>query len=579
MMRLTHNRVTASRLLALGALLAALLASLMLAAGQARASTTFTVINTNDSGAGSLRQAIMDANATAGEDVINFNVTGTGVHTIAPATELPAISGPVTIDGYSQPGAEPNQKSVGSDAVLKIELSGASAKYANGLMIAGSNSTVRGLVINRWSNSGIQISGSGSTGNKVMGNYLGTDASGAQDLGNGGSGVDINAAPNNTVGGATAAARNVISGNLDGVGIYSAGVRVTGNYLGTDASGTKDLGNARNGVTIKGASNTVGGTTAGERNVISGNDDEGVHVNDPGATGNKISGNYIGTDATGTKDLGNAQDGVYIENLPDNTVGGTTAGERNVISGNGYDGVFILGPNATGNRVTGNYIGTDKNGAALLGNNDMGVKITNASSNTVGGTVAAARNVISGNDYGVVITNGPGYSAKDNRVLRNVISRNTETGVSVDAEGATGNRVLSNSIFANGGLGIAFYSNPFPTANDAGDEDTGANGLQNHPVLSSARKSATGTTTIKGSFNSTPDKTFQVQFFSNPEGTNEGKTLLGSESVSTNGTGNASIAFSTKKTIRLGQNITATATSTSTGDTSEFSAPRKVVSA
>jgi hypothetical protein len=522
MMRLIHNRrVTASKIVALGALLAALLASLMLAAGEARASTTFTVKNTNDSGAGSLRQAILDANATAGADVINFNVPGTGVHTIAPATELPAISDPVTIDGYSQPGAEPNQKTVGSDAVLKMELSGASAALgSDGLEISASNSTVRGLVINRWSNSGINISGSGSTGN-----------------------------------------------------------RVTGNYIGTDATGAQDLGNARNGVNIRGASNTVGGTTAGERNVISGNDDEGVHVNEVGATGNKISGNYIGTDASGTKDLGNAQDGVYIENLPDNTVGGTTAGERNVISGNGYDGVFISGPNATGNRVTGNYIGTDKKGAALLGNNDKGVKIANASSNTVGGTVAAARNVISGNDYGVVITNGAGYSAKDNRVLRNVISRNTETGVAIDSEGATGTRVLSNSVFANGLLGIAFYDNPVPTANDTGDADTGANGLQNHPVLSSARKSATGTTTVKGSFNSTPDRTFQVQFFSNPGGTDEGKTLLGSESVSTNGTGNASIAFSTKKAIRLGQNITATATSTSTGDTSEFSAPRKVVSA
>jgi hypothetical protein len=395
MMRLIHNRrVTASKIVALGALLAALLASLMLAAGEARASTTFTVKNTNDSGAGSLRQAILDANATAGADVINFNVPGTGVHTIAPATELPAISDPVTIDGYSQPGAEPNQKTVGSDAVLKMELSGASAALgSDGLEISASNSTVRGLVINRWSNSGINISGSGSTGN----------------------------------------------------------------------------------------------------------------------------------------------------------------------------------------RVTGNYLGTDKKGAALLGNNDKGVKIANASSNTVGGTVAAARNVISGNDYGVVITNGAGYSAKDNRVLRNVISRNTETGVAIDSEGATGTRVLSNSVFANGLLGIAFYDNPVPTANDTGDADTGANGLQNHPVLSSARKSATGTTTVKGSFNSTPDRTFQVQFFSNPGGTDEGKTLLGSESVSTNGTGNASIAFSTKKAIRLGQNITATATSTSTGDTSEFSAPRKVV--
>jgi hypothetical protein len=587
-----------------------------------------------------LRASIQETNATPGADTIDFDVPTTAVATISPASQLPTITEAVTIDGYSQQGAKPNTLAVGNDAVLKVELRGPGS--GSGLRIGAANSTVKGLAINGWGE-GVHISESGATGNKVVGNYVGTDASGAQVPGNyhgvyiieapnnvvGGAtaaerniisgndsqgvrieganatgnkvvgnyvGTDKNgtaplgntdfgvyvSAPNNTIGGTTVEARNVISGN-DSYGVAIEGVnagrnQVTGNYVGIDASGTKDLGNYY-GVSISTPYNAVGGATAGERNVVSGNDSQGVIVLGAGAKGNKVTGNYVGTDASGTKDLGNAQDGVYIENLPDNTVGGTTAGERNVISGNGYDGVFISGPNATGNRVTGNYIGTDKKGAALLGNNDKGVKIANASSNTVGGTVAAARNVISGNDYGVVITNGAGYSAKDNRVLRNVISRNTETGVAIDSEGATGTRVLSNSVFANGLLGIAFYDNPVPTANDTGDADTGANGLQNHPVLSSARKSATGTTTVKGSFNSTPDRTFQVQFFSNPGGTDEGKTLLGSESVSTNGTGNASIAFSTKKAIRLGQNITATATSTSTGDTSEFSAPRKVVSA
>jgi trimeric autotransporter adhesin len=160
--------------------------------------------------------------------------------------------------------------------------------------------------------------------------------------------------------------------------------------------------------------------------------------------------------------------------------------------------------------------------------------------------------------------------------MQNIISANEYAGVGLYGDTATGNRILSNSIFTNGDLGIDLNDDG-STANDPGDADTGANDLQNKPVLSSAKKSSTGTTTVKGNLNSTPGKTFNVQFFSNPEGTNEGKTFLGSASVTTNGTGNVSFSFSTKKTIRLGQNITATATNTSTGNTSEFSGPRKVV--
>jgi hypothetical protein len=267
----------------------------------------------------------------------------------------------------------------------------------------------------------------------------------------------------------------------------------------------------------------------------------------PGTTGNKVVGNFIGTDATGTQKLGNNY-GIHVYDGSNNTIGGTRAGERNVISGN-YDGVSIYGPNATGNKVAGNYIGTDKNGTADLDNADSGVYINVAPNNTVGGPTSAERNVISGNErIGVVVYGG----------------------------GATANRILSNSIFSNGLLGIDLKDDG-PTANDTGDTDTGPNGLQNKPVLSSAKKGATGTTTVKGNLNSTPGKTFQLQFYSNPEGTDEGKTLLGSKSVTTDGTGNVTLTFSTTKAIRLGQNITATATNASTGDTSEFSAPRKVV--
>ena len=487
MMKSTQNRVTASRILAVSMLVAALLAvSLLLAAKPSLASTTFVVTNTNDSGAGSLRRAILDANATTGADTINFNIPGTNVHTITPNTELPQITEAVTIDGYSQPGAQPNTKAVGSDAALRIELSGASAGSGTGLYIVAANSTVKGLVINRW-NMGISLGASNATGNRVVGNHIGTDATGKQKLENHFDGVYIGNASNNTIGGATPAERNVISGNyyygvhMDGV--TASGNKVVGNYLGTDASGTQDLGNRFAGVySYKGPDNTIGGATASERNVISANDNYGVLIYGTDATGNEVKGNYVGTDATGTKDLGNSFDGVYIGDAPGNTIGGATTAGRNVISGNNGNGIYITGSSATGNRL------------------------------------------------------------------------------------------LSNSIVSNSGQGIDLAGS---AANDPGDADVGANDLQNKPALTSATTSATSTT-VRGKINSTPNQTFKVQFFSNPSGTNEGKTFIGQRSVTTDGSGNVTFTYSPSGKVGLGQTITATATD-AFGNTSEFSAPRTVV--
>jgi len=664
----TPNRTKIDKLLAIAVLVAAIAVSLMLEARPAYASTTFTVTNTNDSGPGSLRQAILDANDTSGADVIEFDIPGGDVHTISPTSALPTVTGPVTINGYSQPGAEPNGKAVGNDAVLKIQLGGANAGTADGLRIGASNSTVKGLVINFW-DTGIRIGGSAATGNRVAGNFIGTDASGTQDLGNS-RGVYVAGSPNNTIGGATAAERNVISGN-EGEGVNvdgSGGNKVTGNYIGTDATGTKDLGNAQSGVVLDNApDNVVGGMTAGERNVISGNgstgvvisgrggnrvmgnyigtarngttplgnDDQGVFIgsspnntvggssagarnvisaNDDGvlifnASGNRVLGNYVGTDASGTQDVGNAADGVILSDASSTIIGGVTAGERNVISGNASDGVYVYGTG--GNEIVGNYIGTNASGTRAVRNGGIGVNIDRAPDNVVGGTTTGERNVVSGNFVGVLVE---GAAATGNKVVgnfvgtdkngtaplgnyhgvlisgasgntiggmaagsRNVISASQLYGVGVFGDTATGNRILSNSIFSNVELGIDLLDggNRGRTDNDPGDIDTGPNGLQNFPVLSSAKKGATGTTTIRGTLDSTPNKAFTVQFFSNPEGGDEGKTLLGSATVETNGTGVASFAFSTKKTIRLGQNVTATATGAE--GTSEFSGPKKVV--
>jgi trimeric autotransporter adhesin len=551
-----------------------------------------------------LRASIQETNATPGADTIDFDVPTTAVATISPASQLPTITEAVTIDGYSQQGAKPNTLAVGNDAVLKVELRGPGS--GSGLRIGAANSTVKGLAINGWGE-GVHISESGATGNKVVGNYVGTDASGAQVPGNY-HGVYIIEAPNNVVGGATAAERNIISGNdSQGVRIEGAnatGNKVVGNYVGTDKNGTAPLGNTDFGVHVSAPNNTIGGTTVEARNVISGNDSYGVAIEGVNAGRNQVAGNYVGIDASGTKDLGNYY-GVSIS-TPYNAVGGATAGERNVVSGNDSQGVIVLGAGAKGNKVTGNYVGTDASGTKDLGNSQDGVFIS-APNNIVGGATVGERNVISANDaYGVGIYGSTGGNkvmgnyvgadasgaqdlgnsldgvridnASNNTVggttagARNVISGNGGDGVLVSGANTTGNRVLSNSVSSNDGLGIDLLGGTEDaagvTANDPKDPDTGPNGLQNFPVVTSVGKIA-----IKGTLSSRPGTTYTVQLFSNPAGTDEGKTLVGQASVTTDGSGNASFSVKPSSEVAKGQNVTATATDPE-GNTSEFSAPK-----
>jgi CSLREA domain-containing protein len=259
---------------------AVVIAVLAMVAGPASASATFTVNSTADTGDATpdgscddgsgdctLRAAIQEANAAAngigGPDTIGFDIPGTGVQKIAPGSALPDIQDPVLIDGYTQPGASENTLAQGNDANLLIELDGTNAgSSVNGLVLDTSNSTVRGLVINRFSRNGIVIR-SNRSGNEVEGNFIGTDATGKADLGNSRSGVYVEA-PNNTIGGTSAGAGNVVSGNRSGVVLFSSDSKVQGNYLGTDATGQEALGNSSNGVMVQSApNNTIGDTSAG----------------------------------------------------------------------------------------------------------------------------------------------------------------------------------------------------------------------------------------------------------------------------------------------------------------------------
>ena len=564
---------------------------------------TFTVTITNDSGSGSFRQAIMDANVHTGYDTIAFSI-GSGVQTIMPLSALPTITDPVCIDGTTQPGF------TGSPV---IELNGNNAGGGHGLEVTAGNSTIRGLVINRFGNSGIVLQANG--GNHVEGNYIGTSVSGTIGMGNGNNGVAILNAVGNIIGGVATASRNVISDN-DGNGVIisgggATGNRVVGNYIGTDATGTAQLGNLSDGVFINGASNNIiGGVEAGAGNVISGNGVTSVNANSDGIDigggfANIVQGNFIGTSHTGTSVIPNSGTGVHIVNSPNNIIGGITHGSGNMISGNRQHGIRIWQGGATGNIVQGNFIGTDTTGTLALGNLVNGVLLS-APNNAIGGTTSGTRNIISGNEgFGIQIDE---FFAVGNVIRGNLVGTqidgasplgNGSYGVYVSTmasnnfigdtisnagntiafnnggvflQSGTGNRIRANRIFSNVGLGIDLGIDGV-TQNDSADSDIGPNNLQNYPVITSAT-SDSSSITIQGTLHSTRNAPFKLEFFQNlvcdPPGFGEGQTFIGVTTVVTSSLFNVNFAVTFPQSVPPGRFITATATD-SAGNTSEFS--------
>jgi photosystem II stability/assembly factor-like uncharacterized protein len=356
----------------------------------------FVVTNTNDAGAGSLRQAVTDANATPGRDRITFNIPGAGVHTITLNTPLPNIVEPVSIDGATQPGfAGPPLVELNGGNILS-STSGGFFGAGSGLIITAGDSVVRGLVINRFVGSGILLRTGG--GNRIEGNIIGLDPTGAVKRSNGGDGITVQGSSSNIIGGASPAQRNIISGNsANGVSISGSGNQIKGNYIGTDASGTQTFTNLGSGngwgVVLNNFSgqtgNVVGGVEPGSRNIISGNQAGGV---DASAAGSVVQGNYIGTDAIGAGKLPN---GVGVKASGANVVvGGTTPEARNVISGNGVGVRFELIFINSSVTFKGNYVGTDPTGAFAVGN---GAGVSSSGQAIIGGTEPGAGNLISGN--------------------------------------------------------------------------------------------------------------------------------------------------------------------------------------
>jgi hypothetical protein len=482
--------------------------------------------------------------------------------------------------------------------------------------IGGTTPSARNVISGNRNFGGITI-GWEATDIQVQGNFIGTDVTGTAALGNTdgvffGEFVETPLGPahNNTVGGATEGARNIISGNSsNGVHICRGhGNVIQGNYIGTDVTGARALANSGHGVFINDTpGNRIGGTGPGERNVISGNNQNGVTIAGSGAGGNFVQGNYIGTDVTGAEALGNGSDGVFVGNGPtSNQIGGAAPGAGNVISANGRNGIQIIGERTATTLIQGNFIGTDVNGVTDLGNRQSGVLISGASSNPIGGGTAGERNLISGNDlYGVIILDGGSansvfgnyigtdvtgraalgntldgvriVNSSNNRIgdtasgLGNRIAHNGAAGVMVGASTATRNTIFSNAIFSNGALGIDLAGDGV-TMNDAGDSDPGPNQLQNFPRLTSARFGVVGLT-IEGTLNSRPNTDYRIEFFANtecdPAGFGEGARFLTAITTRTDASGNATFRL-TPAIACPGNFLTATATDPE-GNTSEFS--------
>jgi len=393
-----------------------------------------------------LRAAVQEANDDALKDTINFNIPGAGVHTILPATEIPILSQPVIIDGSTQPGYT---------TTPLIELDGTNvAADVVGLAVLGGDSTVRGLAINSFNESGLLLQTGGQ--NLVAGNHFGTDASGTIDKGNGLHGVAIIDSSHNVIGGVNPGDQNVLSGNDDsGVAILNAPSTdnlVIGNLIGTDVTGLVALGNSEDGVAISAtfesdtyaSDNIIGGPGPGEANVISGNGFWGVEIFF--SDRNQVLGNIIGLNKLGLAPLPNEIDGVLIFAGADNRIGGGVADAGNVISGNSRDGIAVVGGLSTGTIIEANYIGTNIAGNAAIGNGRDGIVLSSVTSGlpssgtVVGSTEPGFGNVISGNgNDGIQIS----FASSANSIIGNYI------GISADGLSALGNVRVGVGIFGS----------------------------------------------------------------------------------------------------------------------------------
>jgi hypothetical protein len=512
--------------------------------------TTFTVTNTNDSGTGSLRYALQMAAASNGPHTIDFNIPlsdpnyneTTGVWKLSPATSYNyIIKSDITIDGTTQTLNQGNTNVNGPE--IYIDGNNQTANYCFSV-INVPNTIIKGFIISGFMY-GIQVYGTSALNTVISGNYIGTDEVAMTENGNY-IGIEITAGAHYaTIGGLNPEDRNIISGN-EHIGIRLLDVyycNIFGNYVGVNRLGTAAIPNY-DGISLEGADkfNNIGGNTVAHRNVVSGNIAYGIPIFGAGAEGNVVSGNYIGTDASGTYSIPNNYGVLFDDGSYNNIVGGETEQDCNIISGNAAYGIFIYNMGTNSNIVRGNYIGTDKTGVLAVpnyagividgaafkniidfniisGNLQQGIYInitgcdsTLITRNRIG--VNVNNEALGNGNDGIRISQGPKYSLIGGSVdLANIIAYNGGNGVYLMFQNDDYHLISHNAIYSNSGLGIDLFP-PGVNQNDDGDIDDGANQGMNFPdIIDVIYQWGSGDTEISGNLDTDNPQLCKVQIF------------------------------------------------------------------
>ncbi len=525
---------------------------------------TILVTNTNDSGPGSLRQAIQTANTHPGRDVIEFNIplsdpnydAVTGVWVIRlQSGELTIGDDETIIDGATQ------KKFLDLTTSYPVIVLQGSPSIEHAFRITSSHNIIANLTMSGFNSQQLLI---GGNHNHIYSCYIGTDATGMNRQTGSGAGIVIESGDYNEIGGADQNACNIISGlNFTGIELREGACHNTirNNYIGINSAGSDTLGN-KTGISLSGRCN---GNIIGPGNTISGNRLNGVNVS--ASDSNQVFGNYVGLDPGGTRAWGNHGNGIDISNGAHNVVGGAEPGQRNVICGN-WDGIQLSGENCRFNRIVGNLIGVAADGTTILGNGEYGVYVWQSTQNFIGGDTPEHGNVIGGNDHGGVVL----LNARENIISHNYIGTdragtlnlgNLRHGIFLSSTSSSSDRKLigpNNIIAFNGQLGVHIYNSSGNTitrnrmyANTSGGIFlSNGNGNLPAPQITSIRP-------VAGA--APPNST--VEIFGGREA--QGETYLATVTADGSGRFSWSGALS-------GDYITATATDAA-GNTSEFSRP------
>jgi hypothetical protein len=515
-------------------------------------SSTFIVNSTGDeadwvwgdgicatqSGSCTLRAAMGETKESTGADTILFNIPGAGPHTIVLTKALPTLSqtdGGVLIDGYSQPGASPNTDAVVSNAVIKIQIQGNGVNSFHNFPITGSGHTIRGIATYN-SNRAIYFYGAQAQNNVVVGSFIGTDSTGTfltLSAGTGRpSGVTIEQGAGFTqIGGTAVGERNIISGNgRTGIATWHSSDNNTfyNNIVGLSPDGTRRLNNKLHGIDLNygSANNIIGGTDAGERNVVSGNGDSGIEIShETRSANNEIVGNYVGIDA-----YGQPQSYTYNTNYG-----------------------IVLKDRVSSNRVAYNVVGTNKAGGLFADDYFNCCIADNAFEYNWVGVTPSGVNI--GNlGFGASIKGSDQMFGPGNVVANNPVGLRIE---GIDENDR--NFIVQNSFYANTGLGIDIVPLGAVNPNDADDSDSGPNEQLNFPVINSATLFAISGTACAGC----TVELFLADGVAGEYG--EGKTYVGTAIAD----GSGAFTLAGFSGVAMGQAVTATARD-AVGNTSEF---------